>query len=61
MQLATDERLVREASSTLIAAKSLSGAVPRTPEELANIVSVFASSDGWMDGSRAAARRTTLV
>jgi rhodanese-related sulfurtransferase len=52
MQLATDKRLVREASSTLIAANSLSGAVWRTPEELANIVSLFASSDGWMDRVR---------
>ncbi len=49
MQLATDKRLVQEADSALTAAKSPSGALLRTPEELANIVSLFASSDGWMD------------
>jgi rhodanese-related sulfurtransferase/mannose-6-phosphate isomerase-like protein (cupin superfamily) len=53
MQLATDERLVREASSTLI----VSGAASRTPEELANIVSLFVSSDGWMDRVRLRAER----
>jgi rhodanese-related sulfurtransferase/mannose-6-phosphate isomerase-like protein (cupin superfamily) len=52
MQLATEERLVPEASSTWIAADSQSGAVLRTPEELANIVSQFASSEGWMDRVR---------
>lgn len=48
MQLATDERLTPESSSELI----LSGSVPKTPEELANIVSLFASSDGWLDRVR---------
>jgi rhodanese-related sulfurtransferase/mannose-6-phosphate isomerase-like protein (cupin superfamily) len=49
MQFATDERLERETSSTLI----LSRAVSRTPEELANIVSLFVSSAaGWMDRVR---------
>jgi rhodanese-related sulfurtransferase/mannose-6-phosphate isomerase-like protein (cupin superfamily) len=48
MQLATNKRLVREASSTLIQ----SGAVSRTPEELANIVSLFASSDEWVNRVR---------
>jgi rhodanese-related sulfurtransferase/predicted metal-dependent enzyme (double-stranded beta helix superfamily) len=52
MQLATEERLVRDASGTLIAAESQSGAVSRAPEELANIVSQFASSDGWIDRVR---------
>src|SRR5882757_1271237 len=52
MQLATEERLVPEASSTWIAADSQSGALLRTPEELANIVSQFASSEGWMDRVR---------
>jgi rhodanese-related sulfurtransferase/mannose-6-phosphate isomerase-like protein (cupin superfamily) len=52
MRLATDQRLVQEAESASLAAKSLSDAVLRTPEELANIVSVFASSDGWMDKVR---------
>jgi len=45
--VATDERLVREAS-TLI----LSGAGSRTTQELAHIVSLFASSDGWIDRVR---------
>jgi rhodanese-related sulfurtransferase/predicted metal-dependent enzyme (double-stranded beta helix superfamily) len=52
MQLATGKLLVQEADSALTSAKSLSGAVLRTPEELANIVSQFASSDGWMDKVR---------
>jgi rhodanese-related sulfurtransferase/mannose-6-phosphate isomerase-like protein (cupin superfamily) len=52
MQLATEERLVRDASSTFISAKSQSGAILRAPEELANIVSLFASSEGWMDRVR---------
>jgi rhodanese-related sulfurtransferase len=50
--MATDEQLAREAGTTLIAAKDRSGALSRTPEELANIVSLFASSDGWMDKVR---------
>src|SRR6202453_558060 len=50
--MATDEQLVREASTTLIGAKGLSGAVSRTPEELADIVSLFASSDDWVDKVR---------
>jgi rhodanese-related sulfurtransferase/mannose-6-phosphate isomerase-like protein (cupin superfamily) len=57
MQLATEERLVREASSALIAAESQSSAVSRTPEELANIVSLFASSDGWMGRVRLCTER----
>jgi rhodanese-related sulfurtransferase/mannose-6-phosphate isomerase-like protein (cupin superfamily) len=57
MQLATEERLVYEASGTWIAAESQSGAVLRTPEELANIVSEFASSDGWVDRVRLRAER----
>ena len=52
MQLETDKRLVQEANTALIAAKSLSGAISRTPEDLANIVSLFASSGGWMDKVR---------
>jgi hypothetical protein len=52
MQLAADERLLHDASGTSIAAKSPSGVVSRTPEELANIISRFASSDGWMDRVR---------
>jgi rhodanese-related sulfurtransferase len=50
--MATDKPLAREAGTTLIAANGLSGAVLRTPEELANIVSLFASSDGWIDKVR---------
>src|ERR1700733_6552108 len=50
--MGTEEQLAHEASTTLIAAKGLSGAVLRTPEELANIVSLFASSEGWMDKVR---------
>jgi hypothetical protein len=57
MQLATEERLVRDASSTLIAAESQPGAVSRTPEELANSVSLFTSSDGWIDKVRPRAER----
>ena len=52
MQIATDKRLVQEDESASIAAKSLPGGVSKTPEELANIVSLFASSDGWMDKVR---------
>jgi rhodanese-related sulfurtransferase/mannose-6-phosphate isomerase-like protein (cupin superfamily) len=48
MQLATDERLAPESSSALI----LSSAGSKTPEELATIVSLFASSDGWLDRVR---------
>jgi rhodanese-related sulfurtransferase len=51
MQLATDERLVREAHRTLIP----SVVVSRTPAELANIASLFASSDGWIDRVRLSA------
>jgi rhodanese-related sulfurtransferase/mannose-6-phosphate isomerase-like protein (cupin superfamily) len=50
--MAIDEQLARETGTTLVAAKDPSGAVSRTPEELANIVSLFASSDGWMDKVR---------
>jgi rhodanese-related sulfurtransferase len=49
--MATDNRLPREAG-TLTPEKDPSGAVLRTPEELAGIVSLFASSDGWMDKVR---------
>ena len=57
MQLATEKQLVDEARGTWIAAESLSDAVSRTPEELANIVSLFASSDGWLDRVRLCAER----
>src|ERR1700733_10416278 len=55
--MGTEEQLAHEASTTLIAAKGLSGAVLRTPEELANIVSLFASSEGWMEKVRLRAER----
>src|SRR3984885_2539125 len=55
--MAVNEQLSREASTTLMEAKDLSGAVSRTPEELANIVSLFASSDRWMDKVRLRAER----
>jgi rhodanese-related sulfurtransferase len=47
-----EEQIARRASTTLATAKGQSGAVLRTPEELANIVSLFASSDGWIDKVR---------
>jgi rhodanese-related sulfurtransferase/mannose-6-phosphate isomerase-like protein (cupin superfamily) len=52
MQLATEEHRVRDAGSTVTAAKGQSSPDLRTPEELATIVSRFASSDGWMDRVR---------
>ena len=52
MRLATDKRRVHEADNALTATRSLSGAVLRTPEDLASIVSRFASSEGWMDKVR---------
>jgi rhodanese-related sulfurtransferase/mannose-6-phosphate isomerase-like protein (cupin superfamily) len=52
MQLALDKQLEHGAISPSIGLESPSGVVPRTPEELANIVSLFASSDGWMDRVR---------
>jgi rhodanese-related sulfurtransferase/mannose-6-phosphate isomerase-like protein (cupin superfamily) len=52
MQLATEERLVPDASSTFTSAGSQSGEVSRTPGELADIVSTFALSDGWIERVR---------
>ncbi len=51
MQLTMEKDLVLE-SSTVVEATSLSGAILRTPEELARIVSWFAASDGWMERVR---------
>lgn len=48
----TDKLLVQEADSTSIEPNSLSGAVLRTPEELAEIASQFASSDRWLNKVR---------
>jgi rhodanese-related sulfurtransferase len=52
MELAIDKRILQEDESASTAAKSLCGAALRTPEELANIVSLFASSEGWIDKVR---------
>jgi len=52
MHLAPEEQLVRDASSPWITAKNQSAAVLKTPEELADIVSRFVSSDGWLDRVR---------
>jgi hypothetical protein len=52
MKPATHETLVQEGNDALLAAETLSGAASKTPEELANIVSRFASSDGWMEKVR---------
>jgi rhodanese-related sulfurtransferase len=52
MQLATGKRLEEEADSASQAGQRVSGAVWRTPEELADIVSRFALSDGWIDKVR---------
>ena len=52
MEYSSDTRLLQEADSALTDVNSLSGAVLRTPEELANIVSQFAASDGWIDKVR---------
>jgi rhodanese-related sulfurtransferase/mannose-6-phosphate isomerase-like protein (cupin superfamily) len=48
MQFTTDERLGDEPRSALIVSNKES----KTPEELANIVSLFASSNGWLDRVR---------
>jgi rhodanese-related sulfurtransferase/mannose-6-phosphate isomerase-like protein (cupin superfamily) len=47
MQLAADEKLLGDPSTL-----TLSGAVSKTPEELASIVSRFASSEEWIDRVR---------
>ncbi|MGD0647939.1 MAG: rhodanese-like domain-containing protein [Acidobacteriaceae bacterium] len=51
MQLTIDKDLVLE-SSTLVEETKLSGAILRTPDELARIVSRFAASEGWMERVR---------
>jgi len=52
MQLATHNGLVPEVSSTLTVAKDRTVTVLKTTEALANIVSAFASSEGWLDRVR---------
>ena len=51
MQLTTDEKLEQRNESGAAAAKNAGGGW-RTPEELGEIVSLFASSDGWMEKVR---------
>jgi rhodanese-related sulfurtransferase/mannose-6-phosphate isomerase-like protein (cupin superfamily) len=50
--VATNRLSGPEASNTLLAEKGPSSENSRTPEELADIVSLFASSDGWIDRVR---------
>jgi rhodanese-related sulfurtransferase/mannose-6-phosphate isomerase-like protein (cupin superfamily) len=50
--MATNKLLAPDARTTMMAEKDPSIEDLRTPEELANIVSLFASSDGWMDKVR---------
>lgn len=52
MQFITETMLKQEDEDTSAAASNRSGAALRTPQELANIVSSFASSDGWMEKVR---------
>ncbi len=50
--MATDEQLALDAKTTLLAENHFCGTFSRTHDELAYIVSLFASSDGWMDRVR---------
>jgi rhodanese-related sulfurtransferase/mannose-6-phosphate isomerase-like protein (cupin superfamily) len=50
--MATNRLPAPEASTSLPAEKGQSSENSRTPEELANIVSLFASSDGWINKVR---------
>jgi rhodanese-related sulfurtransferase len=50
--MATKERLALETVTSLIVEEDLSSTVWKTPEELANIVSQYASSAGWIDKVR---------
>lgn len=58
MQTATEEVLLQDSSLPVaathefVAAMSESGAVTKTPEELAGIVAQFAAADGWMERVR---------
>jgi rhodanese-related sulfurtransferase/mannose-6-phosphate isomerase-like protein (cupin superfamily) len=52
MQLEREAHLAHESSNALTPMQNQSGAETRTPEELANIVSRFASSDGWLNQVR---------
>jgi predicted metal-dependent enzyme (double-stranded beta helix superfamily) len=50
--MATIEQFVVRSSAAEIADKHISNPLPKTPEELADIVSLFALSDGWMEKVR---------
>jgi len=52
MQFTTEELFVREVSMASVRAESQSGVISKTPDELAEIVSRFASSAGWLDRVR---------
>lgn len=52
MQVASDVQLLPIAISTSLPSNNSSAAIVRSPEELANIVSQFASTAGWMDRVR---------
>jgi rhodanese-related sulfurtransferase/mannose-6-phosphate isomerase-like protein (cupin superfamily) len=52
MQFTTEELFAPEVNSASEAAEGQSRIIPRTPDELAKIVSLFASSDGWLDRVR---------
>jgi rhodanese-related sulfurtransferase/predicted metal-dependent enzyme (double-stranded beta helix superfamily) len=49
MQLETDHKLARTTGSELNAVNTASGAKSTTPDDLADIASKFALSDGWME------------
>jgi rhodanese-related sulfurtransferase len=53
MELTIDKLLFSEADGALVP----TGSTGRTPEELAEIVAQFASSDGWMEKVRLSAKR----
>lgn len=57
MPLATYKQQVHEVGSPATTTKSSSGVASRMPEELANIVSLFAWSDEWLDRVRLRADR----
>lgn len=57
MEITIDKPLSRDTSNSLIVADGAVGAAVRTPEELAEVVAQFASSDGWIDKVRLNAQR----
>ena len=52
MPLATEELLVHQVSSASLATENQSTGSLKTPSELADIVTLFAASDGWIDRVR---------